>query len=80
MRCFASGHRCQQAQAAFLTSGPVTDRVPVTTPDSSGELVLNQATMTWSASNDLGVSFVSDPSPAASAFASIGAVKNGVFA
>jgi hypothetical protein len=61
-------------------SGPVTDRVPVTTPGSSGELLSNQATMTWSATNDLGFSFVSDPSPTSSAFAEIGTVKNGVFA
>jgi hypothetical protein len=61
-------------------SGPVTDRVPVTTPGSSGELLLNQATMTWSATNDLGFSFVSDPSPTTSVFAEIGTVKNGVFA
>jgi hypothetical protein len=55
----------------------------VTTPGSSGELLLNQATMTWSASkasNDLGFSFVSDPSPTTNAFAAIGTVKNGVFA
>jgi hypothetical protein len=61
-------------------SGPVTDRVPVTTPGSSGELLLNPATMTWSVSNDLGFSFVSNPSPTTSAFAAIGTVKNGVFA
>jgi hypothetical protein len=61
-------------------SGPVTDRVAVTTPGSSGELLMNQATMTWSASNDLGFSFVSEPSPTTSAFAEIGTVKNGVFA
>jgi hypothetical protein len=36
--------------------------------------------MTWSASNNLGFSFVSDPSPTTSAFAQLGRVKNGVFA
>jgi hypothetical protein len=61
-------------------SGPITDRVPVITPGSSGELLVNQATMTWSATNDQGFSFVSDPSPTNSAFAEIGTVKNGVFA
>lgn len=61
-------------------SGPVTSSAPVTTPGSSGELRMCQATMTWSASNDLGFSFVSDPSPTTSAFAEIGMVKNGVFA
>ena len=61
-------------------SGPVTSREPVTTPGSTGELINCQATMTWSASNDLGFSFVSDPSPTTSAFAQLGRVKNGVFA
>lgn len=62
-------------------SGPVADRVPVSSPEgSSGELLMNQATMTWSASNDLGFSFISEPSPTTSAFAEIGTVKNGVFA
>jgi hypothetical protein len=61
-------------------SGPVTSRGPVTTPGSSGELIMCQATMTWSASNDLGFSFVSDPSPTTSFFAELGRVKNGVFA
>ena len=64
----------------IVWSGPVTDRGPVTSPGSTGELLLNQATMTWSATNDLGFSFVSDPSPTTSAFAQIGTVKNGVFA
>ncbi len=61
-------------------SGPITSREPVTTPGSSGELILCQATMKWSAKNDLGFSFVSDPSPTTSAFAQLGRVKNGVFA
>jgi hypothetical protein len=62
-------------------SGPVTDSVPVSSPEgSSGELLMNQATMTWSATNDLGFSFVSEPSPTTSTFAEIGTVKNGVFA
>jgi hypothetical protein len=61
-------------------SGPITSRNPVTTPGSSGELLLCQATMTWSASNDLGFSFVSNPSPTTSAFAALGRVENGVFA
>jgi len=61
-------------------SGPVTSREPVTTSGSSGEVLMCQATMTWSATNDLGFSFVSDPSPTTSAFAQIGRIKNGVFA
>jgi hypothetical protein len=61
-------------------SGPVTGHEAVTTPGSSGELVLCQATMTWSASNDLGFSFVSNPSPTTSAVAKLGRVRNGVFA
>jgi hypothetical protein len=61
-------------------SGPITSTEPVTTPGSSGELELCQATITWSASNDLGFSFVSDPSSSTSVFAELGRVKNGVFA
>jgi hypothetical protein len=61
-------------------SGPITSKSPVTTPGSSGELELCQATMTWSANNALGFSFVSDPSPTTSFFAQLGRVKNGVFA
>jgi hypothetical protein len=60
-------------------NGPVTSEGPVTTPGSSGELILCQATMTWSATNDLGFSFVSDPSGTTSAFAELGRIKNGVF-
>jgi hypothetical protein len=41
---------------------------------------MNQATMTWSASNELGFTFQSDPSGTSSAFAQLGKVKNGVFA
>lgn len=60
-------------------SGPVTSRGAVTTPGSSGELVMCQATMTWSANNSLGFSFVSDPTGTTSAFAQLGHVSNGVF-
>jgi hypothetical protein len=62
-------------------SGPVTDRSPVQGPaGSSGQLVMCQATMTWSAANDFGFSFVSDPSPTTSVFAQLGHVSNGRFA
>jgi hypothetical protein len=62
-------------------SGPVTSRGPVTGPSgSSGQLVMNHATMTWSASNELGFSYESDPSGTSSVFAQLGHVKNGVFA
>ena len=61
-------------------SGPVTDRSPVSTPPgSAGMLVMSEATMTWSASNDLGFSFTSDPSPTTSVFAQLGRVRNGKF-
>jgi hypothetical protein len=60
-------------------SGPVTSRGSVTTPGSSGELVMSQATMTWSARNSLGFSFVSNPLGTTSAFAQLGKVSNGVF-
>jgi hypothetical protein len=61
-------------------TGPVTNRGGVTTAGSTGELVKSSATMTWSASNSLGFSFVSDPSPTTSAFAQLGKISNGVFA
>jgi hypothetical protein len=62
-------------------SGPVTSRGAVTgPPGSSGQLVMSQATMTWSASNAQGFSFQSDPSPTTSVLAQLGHVQNGVFA
>jgi hypothetical protein len=63
-------------------SGPVTSRAPVTsTAGSAGQLVMSQATMTWSAANAQGFSFQSDPSnTTTSVFAQIGRVRNGVFA
>jgi len=62
-------------------SGPVTSRGPVTAPaGSAGQLVMSQATMTWSATNDLGFSYQSDPSNTTSVFAQLGHVRNGVFA
>lgn len=61
-------------------SGPVTNRSPVSSPPgSSGELVMSQATMTWSAMNSLGFQFQLDPSGTTSAFAQLGRVQNGVF-
>jgi hypothetical protein len=62
-------------------SGPVTSQGPVTSPPgSSGQLIRNQATMTWSASNHLGFRYESNPSGTTSAFAQLGQVQNGVFA
>jgi hypothetical protein len=61
-------------------SGPVSSRGGVSTPGSTGELVMNTATMTWSASNASGFKFVSNPSGTTSAFAQIGRIQNGVFA
>jgi hypothetical protein len=60
-------------------SGPVTSRASITTPGSSGELDMCQATMTWSASNGTGFKFASKPSPTTSVFAQLGHVSNGVF-
>ena len=58
----------------------MTDRSPVTNPaGSSGELVLSQATMTWSASNAEGFSFQSEPTGTTSVIAQLGRVGNGVF-
>jgi hypothetical protein len=61
-------------------TGPVTDRGRVKTKGSAGELVMTNATMTWSATNSLGFHFVSNPSGTTSAFAQLGRVRNGVFA
>jgi len=62
-------------------SPPVADRSKVNSPDGSeGELVMCQATMTWSASNADGFRFVSDPEGTTSFFAQLGKVRNGVFA
>jgi len=62
-------------------NGPVTSRGSVTgSPGSTGELIMSNATMTWSASNALGFSFVSNPSGTSSIFAQLGHVQNGVFA
>jgi hypothetical protein len=63
-------------------SGPVTDRSPVSAPaGSSGELVMCQATMQWSAHTASGFHFETDPhAPTTSAFAQLGKVTNGVFA
>jgi hypothetical protein len=61
-------------------TGPVTDRSPITTTGSTGQLVSTSATMTWSAENELGFKFVSDPSPTTSVLAQVGRVANGVFA
>jgi len=61
-------------------TGPAGSAGPVTTPGSTGELVLTKATMTWSASNSLGFRYVSNPAGTTSAFAQLGRVQNGVFA
>ena len=61
--------------------GPVTDRSPVTAPSgSSGELVMCEATMQWSARTASGFHFETDPKAATtSVFAQLGKVSNGVF-
>jgi hypothetical protein len=61
-------------------TGPVTNRGAVTTPGSTGELVMCSASMTWSAANSQGFSFVSNPSGQTSFFGQLGRVSNGVFA
>ena len=60
-------------------SGPVTSSGGVTTPGSSGKLEMCSATMTWSAHNDMGFHFVSNPHGTTSAFAQLGRIANGVF-
>jgi hypothetical protein len=60
--------------------GPVTGRSAVTSPPgSSGQLLMNTATMKWSAENAQGFSFKSDPSGTTSVFAQLGRVRNGIF-
>jgi hypothetical protein len=61
-------------------TGPVTRRGGVTTPGSTGELVMTNATMTWSGTNSSGFSFQSDPAGTTSVFAQLGHISNGVFA
>jgi hypothetical protein len=61
-------------------TGPVTSRGPVTTPGSTGELSMTNATMTWSATNSRGFRYVSNPSGTTSAFAQLGRIQNGIFA
>jgi hypothetical protein len=62
-------------------TGPVTSRSPVTSPPgSSGRLLMNTATMKWSAQNAQGFSFKSDPSGTTSVSAQLGRVRNGIFA
>jgi hypothetical protein len=70
-----------EASASFDIhwSGPVTSQGPVTTPGTSGQLLMCQADMTWSAHNSLGFKFVSNPHGTTSAFAQLGRVRNGVF-
>jgi hypothetical protein len=61
--------------------GPVTDRSRVEDPvvGFSGEFVLSQATMTWSAARADGFRFESNPADTVSAFAQLGQMHNGVF-
>jgi hypothetical protein len=61
-------------------TGPVTSRGGVSTPGSTGELVMTSATMTWSARRQDGFHFESHPSGTTSAFAQVGKISNGVFA
>ena len=60
--------------------GPATGRTAVTSPPgSSGQLLMNTATMKWSAENAQGFSFKSDPSSTTSVFGQLGRVRNGIF-
>jgi hypothetical protein len=66
----------------IIWSGPVTNRSPVSGPSgSTGQLVMCDATMQWSASNATGFHFETDPkAPTTSVFAQLGKVMNGKFA
>jgi hypothetical protein len=67
--------------------GPITRRVSVSDAANgfAGNYVENQATITWSASNSLGFSFVANPGnfstsvPEAGPFAELGQERNGIF-
>jgi hypothetical protein len=61
--------------------GPVTDRSPVSgPPGASGQLVMCEATMHWSAERADGFKFATDPNAATtSVFAQLGKVTNGKF-
>jgi hypothetical protein len=71
------------AKASFdiTWSGPISDRSSVSDASQrlSGDFLLNQADITWSASNETGFSFVSNPSGTTSVFAQLGHMQNGVF-
>jgi hypothetical protein len=60
--------------------GPITERTHIHDADVGfeGTFLLNEATMTWSASTEDGWSFVSDPETT-SAFSMLGKERNGVF-
>jgi hypothetical protein len=60
--------------------GPVTKRQSVKTPGSHGELMMTNATMSWSARNNQNFSFATGDSPTTSVFAQLGHVVNGIFA
>jgi len=60
--------------------GPATSPSAVTSPPgSSGRLLMSPVTMTWSAKNDKGFRFRSNPSGTTSFFGQLGHVRNGVF-
>jgi hypothetical protein len=70
-----------------IWNGPITRRVNVSDAANgfAGSFVENQATITWSASNSQGFSFVANPGdfstsvPEAGPFAELGHEQNGIF-
>ena len=73
----------EPAMCSFDMGWPVRspDRAPVDAPSgSSGDLVLCEATMQWSARNSSGFHYETDPNAATtSVFAQLGKVSNGAF-
>jgi len=69
-----------EASVSFdLTWDRGNERVKIRNRDTgfAGEYIRNEATLVWSAENELGFSFQSDPH--ASGFATVGHERNGVF-
>ena len=64
----------------FRWLGPATDPSAVTSPPgSSGRVFMSPVTGRWSAKNDSGFRFRSDPSGTTSVFGQLGHVRSGIF-
>jgi hypothetical protein len=64
----------------FRWLGPATDPSAITgPPGSSGRLFMSPVTGRWSAKNDSGFRFRSDPTGTTSVFGQLGRVRSGIF-